>query len=927
MRRVGLYLVVLAMVTVALPATPAAGVVGPSVYAVNSAVTVRATTSVAAADKLISADLIAARNEFESTQIVVEAGNSSLSNVTVAMANGAGLIGPDGASIPGGNITIYREHSYNVPVNKVSDGEGGVGPWPDPLIPTVDPYYGQSRNAFPVNVPAGERVVAWIDVLVPQGQPAGQYNGFIQVTSTGGVLETVPLRLNVLDFTIPSTSSIDSAFLTQDNRLICRAHTGTDNCGNEEKRWALHSLYARAALENRVTLSNIAPLGQNSAPPTGDRLAYFDKYIEPLINGRNPGSPPLSVASQPWSAVRLPGAKLTTQSIYGYAGHHCLAACVASWETFAQARTYKNRLWLYACDEPGRDAAKWDACEERGLTNAQTTLRKLVTAHPKDAMDNDNLSNVDIMVTNVRQMTGKPHCCGERFETYSGYASYFAEFMAEPTGPSNKLWLYTACDSMGCDDLNSGNPDWNHQLYDGWASYGIDQPSTQARMAGWLVYLYDASGELYYDMTAKLPTAWTDSFFFGAQGDGTFFYPGVAKAGSGEQAGTVTIGGTDDIPIESLRLKRVRDSREDYEYLRKLQTLYGTTEAMARTKDLFGEATDTLNASRNKAAWTTPTATELQRVRCDMASRITGTAACSFDDAGDPPPEGQADLAVTTTADRAPTGPNFTFKSAVTNNGPDPATDVRLYDHLPAGVEVISTAGAPCTDIGDGAWRCDVGDLAVGETSTIRFVVRPGHEGPLQNNVTVEGLGDPNPANSVATHRVGPAFICDIRGTAKADSLVGTDAPEVICGHGGDDVLLGGKGDDLLFGGPGSDSVRYTSSPHAMTVNLNFQRSDAEGAWPRYDGQAGHGLDHFHSIERAIGSRHDDHLLGRTAKTDHLWGGKGPDTIRGYGGDDVLYGGPGRDELYGGEGADTVKGGTGSDLCRDLDDTLIACER
>jgi hypothetical protein len=37
----------------------------------------------------------------------------------------------------------------------------------------VDPLYGQARRAFPVDVPAGENRVAWVDVLVPPKAPAG----------------------------------------------------------------------------------------------------------------------------------------------------------------------------------------------------------------------------------------------------------------------------------------------------------------------------------------------------------------------------------------------------------------------------------------------------------------------------------------------------------------------------------------------------------------------------------------------------------------------------------------------------------------------------------------------------------------------------------------------------------------------------------
>jgi len=42
-----------------------------------------------------------------------------------------------------------------------------------------------------------------------------------------------------------------------------------------------------------------------------------------------------------------------------------------------------------------------------------------------------------------------------------------------------------------------------------------------------------------------LTTAWTDQYRFGGNGDGTLFYPGTPDR----------VGGTDPIPIESMRMK------------------------------------------------------------------------------------------------------------------------------------------------------------------------------------------------------------------------------------------------------------------------------------------------------------------------------------------------------------------------------------
>ena len=50
----------------------------------------------------------------------------------------------------------------------------------------------------------------------------------------------------------------------------------------------------------------------------------------------------------------------------------------------------------------------------------------------------------------------------------------------------------------------------------------------------------------------------------------------------------VAIGGSHEIPIESIRLKRIRNAREDYEYLRPLERRGRGDEAMDVASGLFG---------------------------------------------------------------------------------------------------------------------------------------------------------------------------------------------------------------------------------------------------------------------------------------------------------------------------------------------------
>ena len=82
----------------------------------------------------------------------------------------------------------------------------------------------------------------------------------------------------------------------------------------------------------------------------------------------------------------------------------------------------------------------------------------------------------------------------------------------------------------------------------------------------------NVGGELYFDTVYAYnryaknrpdrEDPWDTVWAFGGNGDGTLFYPGRPDR----------IGGTTDVPIDSLRLKHIRDGRQDFELLRLLDS-------------------------------------------------------------------------------------------------------------------------------------------------------------------------------------------------------------------------------------------------------------------------------------------------------------------------------------------------------------------
>ena len=109
----------------------------------------------------------------------------------------------------------------------------------------------------------------------------------------------------------------------------------------------------------------------------------------------------------------------------------------------------------------------------------------------------------------------------------------------------------------------------------GYANYGIDGKPAANRAREWTTYLYQESGELYYDPLFCWGQAsncngnadpWNGSYAFGGNGEGTLFYPSVF-------GGVNHTGTTNPHFVPSVRMKHMRDGMQDYEYMHELTTL------------------------------------------------------------------------------------------------------------------------------------------------------------------------------------------------------------------------------------------------------------------------------------------------------------------------------------------------------------------
>jgi MYXO-CTERM domain-containing protein len=510
-----------------------------------------------AAGAATSATLEAARNEFEAFHVVLSGGAGGAKAVTVAAD---ALSGPSGATIS--DVRVYREGMYNV--STPSNIQGAAGAWPDAMIPAVDEIDNQPRNAFPVDVAAGTQQPVFVEYHVPEGSPAGWYSGTVHVT--GGITADVPVKLYVHAFSLPSTSSLPSAY-GMGSMDPCTAHYGGyQPCGGDSGVETLNTKYARFALDHRISLSEVVYTGPLQNSDGSYDWATWDAKYSSMLDGGMGG--------------RLVGAKLTSVRYMWTTDQ----AHYAEWAKHFRAKGWFDRTFDYTCDEPPNGCAWSDINTRSAMVHAaDPQFQTLVTTPLATAQQNGVAAGIDVLVPGIMWLDPMPPATNLR-PTYDSWLS---------SSPMKKMWIYQSCDSDGCNGVGDASQS-------GWPSHMIDAPATQNRAMEWQAWVQKAAGELYYDTTYAYTRgdAWTSQYYFGGNGDGTLFYPGTPAK----------IGGTSQIPIASLRLKLIREGMEDYEYFKALadagDPAMADAEAAALSPAAYQNETDPakIDAARHRIA-------------------------------------------------------------------------------------------------------------------------------------------------------------------------------------------------------------------------------------------------------------------------------------------------------------------------------------
>ncbi len=454
------------------------------------------------------------------------------------------FLGDAGARISGDTVTVYAEQFIDLA--KPSSADGGTGLWPDALIPRTDRYVHQRRNAFPLTLHRRSTQPLWVEVYVPANAAPGNYSASATVSRRGAAEFSVPINLTVWAFALPSTESFKTTFGLNGITAL-KQHRGSYT--SDADLYSLTRIYAKAALVHRISIH-----GGSMTPPKyacdGHRVAIdwrsYDSEVAPFLDGKAiTGDEPLAGARATTVEVRTPAS---------FDNAECGAAYYAQWVKHFQAKGWDSRLFLYLWDEPQPGDTSKVSDRARTALGGAPGLPTLITTPFSERLDD----SVRIWVPLVNCLESRPS-----FADYCADQPPLSVYRSErELGKS--LWFYQSCASHGCN--SAGDP-----YFAGWPSYMIDATGAANRVRmPWIAWKLDIQGELYYNMNEAYAFGkdpWSNMRISGGNGDGTLFYPGRPSR----------IGGHDDIPIESIRLKLIREGLEDYEYLALAAKLSGNT--------------------------------------------------------------------------------------------------------------------------------------------------------------------------------------------------------------------------------------------------------------------------------------------------------------------------------------------------------------
>jgi hypothetical protein len=523
--------------------------------------------------------LFGAKNEVVSFNLVLEAANKKTQAILVRFNR---LDGPNGYRLRGRNADtsdeifnwVYRDIelflvrylqikglsrlSYDtyderhVPERLRRPKVGGVyvGGWNhrpdhDKFYPDIAVPMELSRR---FRIEAGENQSVWTDIYIPKDAPAGLYTGEITIHEGGRLRYTVPVRLEVRNFTLPDTPTSKTMVATNYHDVAQR-YTGvaypTPNSPQDKLTLKVMDRQMMLAHRHKISLidENSGATAWQQTRPRPEWVARLSGALfTPARGYKGPG---IGVGNNVFSI----GTYGLWQTWWGTPSKAKMWNYTNRWESWFQEHFPDTERFLYLIDESPNYAQteKW-ARWVKSNPGPGGSLKSLATADLPDVQESiPSLSiaaswfavaDKAVWTAATREVRSDR---GKRFFVYNGQRPASGSFATEDDGVALRQLPWGQY-KKGIDRWFF----WSATYYDDFQ--GGRGPTNVFKTAQ--TFGGDPSRDSNLGMTG-----WNAS-----NGDGLLFYPGTDKVFPAESYDL-------EGPIASLRLKHWRRGIQDVDYL------------------------------------------------------------------------------------------------------------------------------------------------------------------------------------------------------------------------------------------------------------------------------------------------------------------------------------------------------------------------
>jgi len=488
-------------------------------------------------------NIFGGRNEIIAFQLIIQAEKDGADQVNVVISdlnNGSSKIpgSASGSSDPydyvDRYIELFTEHYLKIDTRtpplwffsaSAAPSAYYTGWVPDCLIPFSAP---PGKGGSPFSIGGNHNQGIWVDILIPKDATPGTYEGDATVTVSDKVFVTIPVTLEVYDFTLPDSTHIHNMF-GYDSWGLSRRH------GVSEGSTAYYDLEARYfQMAHRHRFDLVTSVSDLEDMTNHYKRYYTGEIYTPAYDYAGPGE----------------NTGNTTFSI-GYGGgipaeygHSINTMTRSTW--WAGSDAWEN--W-FSQNAPGAEHHKYlfpDEPDWKGPAGALGTgSMDTIKMQAEWTHSNPGIgSKIPCLVTN----TIKP--------VIKGYVDFWSVSSEEVT-------MHATPEEVAS-ERSLGH---KYGIYNGYrpgmGAVVIDADAVEFRVMPWIVWKYNMDQYFYWSTNF-----WTSINVFAnpltydnqVNGDGTFFYPGEDMLYPNENRG---LSG----PLSSIRAKNWRRGAQDYEYL------------------------------------------------------------------------------------------------------------------------------------------------------------------------------------------------------------------------------------------------------------------------------------------------------------------------------------------------------------------------